>query len=422
MYQIKFTSDYNSRSFNLNLKNNVIETPAYFPVLYCYELGFWDRITQKILQQYPTNPFLINILMHNKLGKLSKKLEKRVRTSLYQKYTYSKNSFFLDSGGYKLYKIDKIIDPEVVFSLQLDAQGDFIASLDYPINDAMSALKKKRRMILSIQNAVKYLQMHRNNFTNSQGPLVYLAIHGLSEEDFAQYFKKLVTKLKQENLFDYPFGLALGSLAGLKTNRQKLMKLVSLAKKYATKFGLNDRPFHTFGVSGTAIPFLTKLGVDSFDSTSYFIMAKNLQLLDPLTLQTINLNQKRFTKERLIPFASKRNLTNVDYTNLKSHWDCSCYPCQKNIIDSVYLLQKLTMGWAKNIKLKKQVESLGFKDREDLMINLFFHNLEATYTLTSNIRQSIKNNIFNQWFNDYFQLLNTGLHKSQQTIIKGYLK
>lgn len=416
-------SDNSSRILQLNLRNNTFSTPAYFPVLYCYELGFWDRITHKIVNQYPQNPFLINILMHSEKGKLSKKLEARVRTNLHSKYSAFKGSFFLDSGGYKLYKINKILDPEDVFSIQTDAGGDLIASLDYPINDQMSSYKQRRRMIRSINNAIKYLEMHRYHFQNTPGPLVYLAIHGLSNTALKQYFQKLTTKLKSKKLFNYPFGLALGSLAGLRTNRQKLIKLVAYAKKHAQNFGLGDRPFHTFGVSGTAIPFLVNLGVDSFDSTSYFIMAKNLQLLDPLTLQTINLNAKNHTEKRLVPFATKRGLAGVDYNNLEQHWDCSCFACQKSCsIQSTYLLQKLTMGWAENATLTQNVKNLGFNDREDLMINLFYHNLESTFNLVENIKENIKTNTFQNWFDNYFSLLTSGVHKSQKTILNGYLK
>jgi tRNA-guanine family transglycosylase len=197
---------------------------------------------------------------------------------------------FLDSGGYQLLGSQHIelgaygmeTTPRHILDLQLRFGGDFLATLDYPIGPRDTDETVRERRALSMKNALSALRMmHQRGIEDK---LVFMAVHGRNEREAYDYARALLARVADSPARETPFGLALGSLVPLNNSPRALLASVRgamRALREAAEVDVRRIPVHAFGVSSTAAPFLSLMGVDSYDGFSYAQAAKNLTYYQP---------------------------------------------------------------------------------------------------------------------------------------------
>ncbi len=205
---------------------------------------------------------------------------------------------FLDSGGFKLLwnetldladydlSIKQGQGPKKILKLQQDLGGDIIATLDYPLPPGLSHLEAKARMGKSRDNAVAAAALLQAK--SDYRPLLHVAAHGQDRDGITHYVTSVLRTLGKKGLDDYPFGLAVGSLVPLRiaSNHVAVVNIIMGLREGMEEVPARRRaavPIHAFGVSGTLIPLLAYLGVDSFDSSTYVQKGRNLSYVDPET-------------------------------------------------------------------------------------------------------------------------------------------
>jgi len=202
---------------------------------------------------------------------------------------------FLDSGGFKLLwnktvdlsayglSIENGAGPQSILSLQKDFGGDIIATLDYPLPPNLEHREAQDRMEKSLNNAIDAaLQIQSNS---QYKPFLYVATHGQDRKSIGRYVKKVFDRFQEEGLEDYLFGLAVGSLVPLRGGHKysTIIELILGLQENIPEPIKNKIPIHVFGITGTLIPILAYLGVDSFDSSSYVQEARGLSYIDSTT-------------------------------------------------------------------------------------------------------------------------------------------
>lgn len=202
---------------------------------------------------------------------------------------------FLDSGGYKLlwnknldlsaygWSIEDANAPLFILELQKKLGGNLVATLDYPLPPGLVREEANERMQKSIDNAIvaaQYLQQ-----SSDYKPFLYVAAHGQDRASMGHYVKQVFDKFKAENLINYPFGLAVGSLVPLRGGH-KYFTIIELLRGLQENIPdeLREKiPIHIFGVTGSMIPILSYLGIDTFDSSTYVQETRSLSYIDPNT-------------------------------------------------------------------------------------------------------------------------------------------
>jgi tRNA-guanine family transglycosylase len=202
---------------------------------------------------------------------------------------------FLDSGGFKLLwnqsidlsayglSIENGQGPKSILQLQKDFGGQIIATLDYPLPPKLSEIEAKERMSKSINNAVETALLIQND--SDYNPFLYVAAHGQDRDSMGNYIKSVFAQFNREELRNYPFGFAVGSLVPLRGAHKysAIINLILGLKENIPQEKIDGTPIHVFGITGSLIPILAYLGVDSFDSSSYIQEARGLGYIEPLT-------------------------------------------------------------------------------------------------------------------------------------------
>lgn len=206
---------------------------------------------------------------------------------------------FLDSGGFKLLW-NETLDlshynlcvkhnqgPEKILQLQQDLGGNIVATLDYPLPPNLSASEAKTRMAKSRGNAVAAARLLQDVNKNER-PFLHVAAHGQNREDIFEYGNSVLQSLREKELDTTPFGLAVGSLVPLRmaSNHVAVVNLIMGLRESMKCLSDAQRatvPVHAFGVTGTLIPVLAYLGVDSFDSSTYVQKGRNMIYIHPDT-------------------------------------------------------------------------------------------------------------------------------------------
>ncbi len=214
--------------------------------------------------------------------------------------------FFLDSGGFRLL-FNRDVDiaeygyspiQESILQLQLDYGADIITSLDYPVPPFLKEEQALERIQKSVRNAVTLMRLlYREGKTDITGkcPFPVLAVHGQTPGQIRSCIRQLFQELAQEGFQNEPFGIGIGSLVPLRlsSNADKVVMIVKAAidtlyePDVQRHFNPNKILVHVFGITGNMIPFLTHLGVDTFDSSSYIKSASALDYYDPVTWNSL---------------------------------------------------------------------------------------------------------------------------------------
>lgn len=290
---------------------------------------------------------------------------------------------FLDSGGFKLmwregleldaYGLDLSkpkAEAQSISRLQYDLGADIIASLDYPIPPNLSPDEAGKRMARSRRNVIQVARdLQEGQLYPGWRPFFYMPVHGLSPEAITNYVQNLFRSIQRHDLDDEPIGIAIGSLVPLRFSRTNLYRIIEIvdAAVNAVPAHLREHlPVHVFGVTGTLIPFLAYLGVDTFDSSTYVKEAINLKYMHHETRvgqAMLELNEEDFT--------------------------CNCKICRH--LD----LREVQIALATDSK-GKPLPPYGYH-KSKYYADIALHNLEQDIQIVRETRQAIDQDCMNEY-------------------------
>lgn len=201
---------------------------------------------------------------------------------------------FADSGGFDFRSEELDTTPEKSLETQQAIEADILGTVDVPLSRENRERENDRRVEENIQRALA-----ASNSYDGDG-LLFASVHGYDPETI----RNGIRYLEQNGEFD---GYALGSLVPIRTDYEKVTKLI-LAARRAT-----DKHLHAYGLGGLVYqPLLLYCGVDSFDSSAFIRSAGNRNYLIP-----------GFGGEEL------RNIENLEYL------PCACPVCKDRTLDTV---------------------------------------------------------------------------------------
>ncbi|GAB4203642.1 MAG: hypothetical protein Fur006_58180 [Coleofasciculaceae cyanobacterium] len=210
-----------------------------------------------------------------------------------------------------------------------------------------------RKSIKNAVNAALYLRKK-----SDYQPFLYVAAHGQDRASMGSYVKRVFQRFGRQDLKEYPFGLAVGSLVPLRGGHKysAIVNLLLGLQDSIPEEQLHKIPIHVFGVTGNIVPILAYLGVDSFDSSTYIQETRSLSYIDPMT-------------GRFLPILEMENL------------NCSCPVCEgTNLEDIQNALTSEIRGLA--------VHNGHFKSK--YYGDIALHNLEMDFRIIERTREAIK--------------------------------
>ena len=171
------------------------------------------------------------------------------------------------------------LHPKEVLEFQ-EAHADIAFTLDFPMPPSMAMREAKRRLALTIANAIWALANRRR-----RDLVLYACVQGWDVESYSNCATELAPRA-----FD---GYAIGGLVPRMHDRKHLFAIVD-----AVREAVADRPLHVFGIGQPDIvEQLFERGVQSVDSSSYVKLAadgklwgaKNSSLVEPSPVERLHL-------------------------------------------------------------------------------------------------------------------------------------
>ncbi len=201
---------------------------------------------------------------------------------------------FADSGGFDFSSKEVDTTPAKTLDTQRRLDVDIYGTVDIPLSRENRDAENERRISQSAQYALEASDHH-----DGRGPLL-ASVHGYDPETV----RNTLRYLEKHGDFD---GYALGSMVPIRTDYEKVTKLILSARKSTEKH------LHVYGLGGLVYqPLLLYLGVDSFDSSAFIRSAGNRNYLIP-----------GFGGEEI------RNIESLDYL------PCPCPICGKRSLDKI---------------------------------------------------------------------------------------
>lgn len=290
---------------------------------------------------------------------------------------------FLDSGGFKLLWNNSIdlsaYDLSMedgqgfqsILKLQENFGGDIIATLDYPLPPKLAVSEAKERMQKSLDNAIAAALILQK--PSRWKPFLYVAAHGQERDSMKNYVKQVFDEFQREELINYSFGLAVGSLVPLRGGNKntKIIELIKGLQESIPEKRQNLTPIHVFGITGSLIPILAYLGVDTFDSSSYVQETRSLSYINPETMKPQ-------------PILEMKELT------------CDCRVCQKANLEHIQnaLISEIS---------GKPVHEGHYKSK--YYADIALHNLEMDFRIVDKTRQAIEADELQEYLIEYTKKL-----------------
>ena len=257
-FEIK-DKDLAGRIGRLVTKSGTIETPAFFPVINPFRQERdvpLSKIRDIGFNQIITNAYIIKKHLGNRALELG-----------IHKILNFDGVVMTDSGAYQLlmYGEKKVrIDPLEIVKYQISLGSDIAVIADIPTRDdatyeeALRSVKETlRRAIISSELILK----------SSSKTLWVLPIQGGVYIDLVRFSAREAVKIKGYDMY------AIGSPVTIleKYEFWRIIEMVVAAKTILPP----DKPIHLFGGGHPLIiPFMVALGIDSFDSASYILYAR----------------------------------------------------------------------------------------------------------------------------------------------------
>ena len=262
----------------LKINGKIQETPCFFPTLMfnSEKLRKIDDICQDLIS-YVSKTRLVNFV--DIISDTNFKVKKYMLT-------------FVDSGGFRLkeegakiipskLKIiwkNKEIGIEDVLSAQKE-KGDIGNTLDFPISQTLK--NKEDYVTFNLSCAIESLKVKPTQI------FLYGSIQAWDYRSAIWYSKRIAK---------FPFdGFAVGGLVQYSRAPQKIIDIVAAARTVIPK----EKPLHAFGIGNPVlIPLLIKIGVDTFDSSSYIRMSLDRKFYLMLCQRKLSLS-KEMTKNEI---------------------------------------------------------------------------------------------------------------------------
>lgn len=178
-----------------------------------------------------------------------------------------------------LEEFTETLHPKEVLEFQ-EAHADIAFTLDFPIPPSMAKREAKRRLALTIANALWALENRRR-----RDLVLYACVQGWDVDSYRACANELAPRE-----FD---GYAIGGLVPRMHDRKHLFAIVDGVRE-----AVADRPLHVFGIGQPDIvEQLFKRGVQSVDSSSYVKLAadgklwgkQNLRITDASPTERLHL-------------------------------------------------------------------------------------------------------------------------------------
>lgn len=287
-----------ARSGTLTIRGSNLETPNLFPVVNFYaggtEASVFGGGVHRTIKEFMTGAEAVNgidcseyfdgamvsVASLTDYELTRERFDSYLATPIKERAIFDgyDGLIFVDSGGFKFLHDDRIqgkrfemeFNQAVAFDIQKQLGGDIIVNLDRPISPDDSFETRRKKAQETAENAAEFIRLS-SKYDGSR----YLTLHGYNYSMIDTFLTELQDVIGTEigqSAFD---GIALGSLVPLKDNKQKLVTAVQDCQRVLSDHGYDDLPLHVLGISGSSIPLLAALGVDSFDSSSYLHSAIN---------------------------------------------------------------------------------------------------------------------------------------------------
>ncbi|WP_141727773.1 tRNA-guanine transglycosylase [Thermogemmatispora onikobensis] len=368
------------RSGCFRLSEGDLETPTLFPVASLITGttprggGIWKYVLQAhphglLRQQRPIMTQVLHFLDFSIRPKWLAFWRQRPLREHYQAAfpeLHYRAPLFCDSGGFRLLWNSQLdlsrygleATPQTILHLQQDFGASLLATLDYPLPSGLVRAEAEARMARSLANVGITLRLLAEQ--SGPPPFVYAAVHGQTPDDLRHAVQRVFALREAEGLQRIPLGIAIGSLVPLRLRgAEKLLTIIDLVQAAIEGIPAAERPttpVHLFGVTGTLIPLLAYLGVDTFDSSTYVQMARSLRYHDPV-------------RHHFVPVLELQE------------WTCSCPVCQTSS------LAELQAGLTSLTPAGRPLENGSYKSRYYAEVAL--HNLEQDLRLVEEVRQAV---------------------------------
>lgn len=250
--------DLAGRIGRLKTKSGYIETPAFFPVINPVKQDREvpaDKIMSIGFSQVITNAFIIKQVFGDEAKKLGVK-----------KIINFSGIVMTDSGAYQIlrYGRDRIkIEPEEIATYQVEIGSDIAVIADIPTRDDSSYEEARE----SVEETLRRARLTIEKVGGSD-VLWVLPIQGGIYVDLVAKSAKEASRIEGYGMY------AIGSPVTVleKYGFSKIVDMVAVAKSLLPL----DKPVHLFGGGHPLIiPLMVALGIDSFDSASYILYARD---------------------------------------------------------------------------------------------------------------------------------------------------
>lgn len=306
-----------ARTGTLKIRDVTLETPNLFPVVNFYgggtEQSLYGGGVHRTIKEFMTGADAVNGIDCSEyfdavmvsVASLTdyeiprERMDSYLETPIKNREAFKSfdGTIFVDSGGFKFLHEETIegsgfemaVDQQTAFEIQRQLGGDILVNLDKPITPDDSFGTRRKKAQDTARNAAEFLRLS-SDYDGSR----YLTLHGYNYSMIDTFLTELQEVLGTEigqSAFD---GIALGSLVPLKDNKQKLVTAVQDCQEVLADHGYDDLPLHVLGISGSSIPLLAALGVDSFDSSSYLHAAINGKYSTSIT-ESVSLAEADFS-------------------------------------------------------------------------------------------------------------------------------
>lgn len=236
-----------------------IQTPTLFPVInpIRQEVNL-DTIRNIGFEAIITNAYI-----------LKKRMEKNALEKGIHRLLNFSGPIVTDSGGYQVLEYGRIdVTPEEIVKFQENIGSDIAVILDVPTGGFASYSEAKWTVEETIRRAILSLKYMKREKT-----LWVFPVQGGKYLDLLEYHAKKVHELPYDIV-------SIGSPTQIleKYDYSTIIRMIVTVKKVIPP----SMPVHLFGAGHPMfIPFAVALGIDTFDSASYILYAKDERLIFP---------------------------------------------------------------------------------------------------------------------------------------------